>query len=62
VKVGDGRVLKRSVRGTSTRVPFYDARLGARVTISAEAKDERVSGTAKLRVKPKRTRRVVVRI
>lgn len=62
VKVGDGRVLVRTVRERATRIPFYDARLGARVSIVAEAKDNRVSGATKLRVKPKRTRRVVVRI
>lgn len=62
VKVGDGRVLKRTVRRAATRIPFYDARLGARVSVVAEAKDTRVSGATKLRVKPKRTRRVVVRI
>lgn len=62
VRVGDGRVLKRTVRRSVTRIPFYDARLGARITVSAEAKDGRVSATTKLRVKPKRNRRVVIRI
>ncbi len=62
VKVGDGRVLTRSVRGSSTRVPFYDARLGAQIRVRAEAKDGRTSAAARLRVKPKLTRRITVRI
>ena len=62
VKVGDGRVLTRSIRATSTRVPFYDPRLGAQIRVSAEAKDGRKSADARLRVKPKRVRRITVRI
>jgi hypothetical protein len=62
VKVGDGRVLTRSIRATSTRVPFYDPRLGAQIRVSAEAMDGRKSAAARLRVKPKRIRRITVRI
>ena len=62
VRVGDGRVLKRTVRRARLRIPFYDARLGARISVAAEARDGRLSSAARLRVKSKRARGAVIRI